>query len=268
MSGGKLEERAWRAMVTYALFRWESGALIALTILLTYFYPRPFPWWPVWGWLLLGGIAEALIIWTSLTDARTGQQVVADMLRERYNPRTVHTKIYRHQVERALTYRRRIEEVIESGPAGVLRDHLGDKLGQLETWLEYIYRLARRLDRYANDDLIEEDRQAVRGDLRELQGRLRREDSADLRAEIEQAIEQKQKQWDTLELLQDMMEKAAFQLETTVSALGTVYSQMQLIGARKAEGDRAERLREDITDQVNSLQDLLTTMDEVYGKGE
>jgi len=104
----------------------------------------------------------------------------------------------------------------------------------------------------------------VRAELGELAGRLRREDSPEVRAEIEQAIAQKQRQRDTLEKLQDTMEKAAIQLGTTVSALGTVYSQMQLIGARRAEGKRAERLRQDIADQVNSLQDLLATMDEVY----
>jgi hypothetical protein len=260
----ELEQRAWRAMVTYALFRWESGVVIAMTILLSYFYARPFPWWPVWGWLVLGSVAEGLILWTSITDARTGRQVVADMLRERYNPSRIRTKKYRQQVERALIYRRRIDELVAASPEGVLRDHLGDKLGELETWLDFIYRLAERLDRYAQDALIEQDRQGVRAELGELAGRLRREDSPEVRAEIEQAIAQKQRQRDTLEKLQDTMEKAAIQLGTTVSALGTVYSQMQLIGARRAEGKRAERLRQDIADQVNSLQDLLATMDEVY----
>jgi len=251
-------------LLSYALLRWESGVVIAMTILLAYFYPRPFVWWPAWGWVLLGTVTEALIVWTSLTDARTGQQVVADILRERYNPSQIHTEGYRRQVERALTYRRRIDEVAQSNPAGVLRDHLGDKLGALETWLDYIYRLAQRLDRYARDKLIEEDRVAVQADLQDLQGRLRREKSSDVREEIEQAIAQKKTQQETLAKLQDTMDKAAYQLEATVSALGTVYSQIQLVGARKEEGGRTERLRQDITDQVNSLQDLLTTMDQVY----
>jgi len=264
MPKNNLEERAWGALISYALFRWESGVVIATTILLTYFYPRPFVWWPAWGWVLLGGVTEVLIVWTSLTDARTGQQVVADMLHERYNPSRIHTKDYRRQMERALTYRRRIDEVVQANPVGVLGDHLGDKLGALETWLDSIYRLAQRLDRYARDKLIEEDRVTVQADLQDLQTRLRHEKSPDVRAEIEQAIAQKKTQQETLEKLQDTMDKAAYQLETTVSALGTVYSQIQLIGARKAEGGRAERLRQDIADQVNSLQDLLATMDEVY----
>ncbi len=264
MPQNNLEERAWWALLSYALFRWESGVVIATTILLAYFYPRPFVWWPAWGWVLLGAVTEALIVWTSLTDARTGQQVVADMLHERYNPSRIHTKDYRRQMERALTYRRRIDEAIQANPAGVLRDHVGDKVGELETWLDSIYRLAQRLDRYARDTLIQEDRAAVRADLRELQAHLHHEQSSDVRTEIEQAIAQKKTQQETLEKLQDTMDKAAYQLETTVSALGTVYSQIQLVGARKEEGGRAERLRQDIADQVNSLQDLLATMDEVY----
>jgi uncharacterized protein YoxC len=42
---------------------------------------------------------------------------------------------------------------------------------------------------------------------------------------------------------------------------------MLLIGARDTQGDKAQRLREDITEQVKSLQDLVQAMDEVYTVG-
>lgn len=60
------------------------------------------------------------------------------------------------------------------------------------------------------------------------------------------------------------MQRAELQLESTLSALGTVYSQTLLVGAKDIDSSRAKRLREDIADQVVSLEDLLTSMDEVY----
>jgi hypothetical protein len=60
------------------------------------------------------------------------------------------------------------------------------------------------------------------------------------------------------------MEKAEYQLESTLAALGTVYAQLQTIDLRGAEKGHAERLREEIDEQVAQLQDLDQAMDEVY----
>ena len=46
--------------------------------------------------------------------------------------------------------------------------------------------------------------------------------------------------------------------------LGTVYAQLQAIDVRGAEKGRAERLRQEIDEQVVQLQDLSEAMDEVY----
>jgi hypothetical protein len=61
-----------------------------------------------------------------------------------------------------------------------------------------------------------------------------------------------------------MMEKAQYQLETTLTALGTVYSQLQLISAKDIDSGRAQRLRQDIEDQIAALQSVQSTLDEVY----
>jgi len=47
--------------------------------------------------------------------------------------------------------------------------------------------------------------------------------------------------------------------------LGTVYSQLLLISAKDIDSGRAQRLREDIAEQVAALQSLQETLDEVYG---
>ncbi len=46
--------------------------------------------------------------------------------------------------------------------------------------------------------------------------------------------------------------------------MGTVYSQMLLVGSKDVDSDRAERLRDDIRSEVSALQDLVESLNEVY----
>ena len=64
------------------------------------------------------------------------------------------------------------------------------------------------------------------------------------------------------------MARADLQLDHSLASLGTVYSQILLIGSKDVDSDRAERLRDDIRDQVLALQDIMESLNEVYGGGE
>jgi uncharacterized protein YoxC len=60
------------------------------------------------------------------------------------------------------------------------------------------------------------------------------------------------------------MTQASLQLEQSLTALATVYSQIQLIDAQSVESGRAERLQEDIQEQVAQLGDLVNSINAVY----
>jgi hypothetical protein len=260
-----LRSRATSAIVTYALFRWESAATIALTILLAYFVPRPFDWWQWWYWLVIGAVAEIAIIVTSLQDANTGARVVAEMLREEFNPATIKTPKLRAAVQRALDYRARIEEVIRQSEAGVLREHLQDSTAGITDWIAQIFRLAQRLDTFERDEMIKQDAAAAPRELRELQARLEREDDDAVREQARHALESKRAQAQNLAKLVNTMENAELQLDATLTALGTVYSQLMLIRSKDdIEDSRAQRLRGDIAEQITRLNELQGAMDEVY----
>ena len=261
-----LEKRALGAMLSHAFFRLESALTIALTTVLVFLYPAPFHWWRWWYWLLLGLTGEALIIITSLSDEATAQQVVADMLRTRCNPAQIQSRALREQVETALEYRQRIGEVLARGRPGVLRDHLQETTAGISDWIGSIFSLAKKLDAYERDDLIKRDRRTVQAALQQLESRLRQEDDEAVRAEIREAIRGRQQQRQNLEQLQNTMERAEFQLETTLTALGTVYSQILLVGARDVDSARSRRIAESIREQVDSLNDLLAAMSQVYSE--
>ncbi len=260
----KLMLRARRAMVAHAFYRLESALTIALTILLAFFLPRPFPWWRWWYWAILGITAEALIVYTSLTDTRTGQQVVAALLRERFDPGAIKTRAYRDKVRQALVYRDQIEAIVTQMPDGVLRDHLLNATASIADWVGSIFAIAQRLDAYERDGVLHDDMARVPGDVAQLERALARETDPQVRRQIEATLQAKRGQRDTLQALENRMEQAAFRLEETLTSLGTVYSQFQLLRARRMDGAGARHLSDDIHRQVQRLQDLLTSMDAVY----
>ena len=158
----ELEQRAWRAMLSFAIFRLESALTIAVTIILVFLFPSPFPWWQWWYWLIIGVAAEALIIYTSISDPALAQKVVADMLRGEFNARELRSAKYRDKVGKALEYRERIEGVIRQSRQGVLRSHLEEDARRITEWVANVSGLAKRLDAYENDEIIKRDKQSVK----------------------------------------------------------------------------------------------------------
>src|SRR5512142_3137856 len=134
MTKSDIRSRAWSAILSYAFFRWESAVTIALVILLVYFVPHPFEWFQWWYWIVIGLVAEALIVNTSIGDVDTGARVVADMFREEFNPTVIRSKKYRAEVERALDYRSRIEELIRQSERGVRQQHLQESTSGISAW--------------------------------------------------------------------------------------------------------------------------------------
>jgi len=260
-----LKQRITRAIIAHALFRLESALIIALTIIVLFFFPIPFPWWQWWYWLILGLVGEILIIYSSITDEATGRAIVADLLRQEFNPREIRSSQYRQRVEKALEYRQRIEEHVRSSDGGVLRDHLLDTTGGIADWVASVFGLAKRLDAYYHDKTLSQDRRELPQAIANLRRRLQHEDDKSVLEQLQKAIASKEKQLVNLKKLQNVMEKAEYQLETTLTALGTVYSQIQLVNAKDIDAGRAQRLREDISEQVAALQSLQETLDEVYG---
>lgn len=259
-----IEKQAQRAIVQHAFLRWESAVIVAGTILLSFFFPHPFPWWPRWGWLVLGLLAEALIVYTSLTDAETAARVVASIFREQFDPRQVRDKKVRDKLGQALEYRERIDRAVRQQRQGALREHLADMAGGIDDWISQMFRLARRLEAYHDDTVIQRDLQAVPKETESLDARLRLETDPALRQQMETTLASKIAQRRSLEKLADTMERAELQTDHSLSALGTVYSQILLIGAREVDSGGAQRLREDIRQQVASLQDTVDSINEVY----
>ena len=86
----------------------------------------------------------------------------------------------------------------------------------------------------------------------------------ELRQQLDQVLESKRKHIQSLRALDARMKQAELQLEQSVTALATVYSQVQLVDAQDVDSGRSERLQADIQEQVDRLNDLISAINEVY----
>lgn len=264
----ELKGRTWQTMLGYAFFRLESALTIALILVLVVLLPQPFGQWRWWYWLVLGGVAEALIIYTSLTDPDTGRHVVEQMLREEFNPGTLHNPRYRQRLEKALDYHRRMDELVQETGNELLRERLAAALVSVDDWTANMYRISARLDAFAGDRVIAQDVKTVPSELAALEKRLQAEKDPAVHAQVAETLNSKRAQAQSLQALQTMMDKADLQLEQTLSDLGNIYSQLRQIEARDVESGRAQRIADDIGEQVSMLKDIVRSMDEVYSPGK
>lgn len=259
-----LEKRAQRAILQYSFLRPESAIILALTILLAYFAPNLIggPWY---AWLVGGLAGEAALIYSSLTDSEAHRRIVGQMLKDEFHPERLSDSWLQEQVEEAFKYRLRITTAIRERRDSVLKDHLADTANQLDEWLEEVYGLAQRLDRYKSDrELHLKNRQRAQERSGQLEKQLRDESAAAVQREIEYNLDSLRRQLEAIDQLENAMQRAQLRLESTITSMGTIYTQTLLVGAKDIDSGRAKRLRQEIGEEVDELGDVLLAMDEVY----
>lgn len=264
-----IEAKAQKAIINRAIFRTENAIIIAGTLILAVFLPRPFtnslPWFNWWTWLLLGGIGVAGMIWSTLTDPQEAAQAVAEMFREEHDVRLIKERSLRAKFDQAMAYYERLQQVAAGMKSERLRERTSESVRQMGEWVSNIYHLALRLQAYRQDGILNHDREQVPRAIQRLRNELKLESDPTLRKQMQLTLESKQRQWQNLQALDNLMEKAELQLDHSIAALGTVYSQLLLIsGKREIDNTAAQRLQADVSDEVASLQDLVDSINEVY----
>ena len=253
----KLREKYFYHPITASLL---GGTLIttALAIILTPLAAIPAA--------LLGFILTPLFIYRGITNEANHAKAVEEMLRPKiqFNPESIQDKTLRAKVDEALRYWELIESTVAKSPENSMRDRFERTTREVTHWLQAVYDLATRVDKFQINQVIKQDLQRVPADIRNLEKKLAQEDSPEVRRQLERTIADKQRHLQTLQNLEDNMERAGYQLDSTISALGTIYSQLLLVGSKDEEGNRVNRLQEEISEQVQRLEDLSEAMEEVY----
>lgn len=261
-----LQQKAQKAILTESFFRWESAVVISLALLLAVSSSMGFiDILPAWAWLLGGLGAEAALVYSSLTDPEFSRKVVAKLLHDDFHPERLHDKELQRQINQALDYRSRIDKAIRERDDIMLKDELAETAVHIDDWLENIYDLAQRIDRYrAEKAVLQRDQQRAGKRMAELEKRLTQERDTAVKDQIQITLNGLRRQLTTIEKLENTIQRAKLQLENSLTALGTIYSQTMLVDAKDIDSGRAKRLRQDISEEVTELNDVLLAMDEVY----
>ncbi|GAB4270260.1 MAG: hypothetical protein Kow0080_14530 [Candidatus Promineifilaceae bacterium] len=260
-----LKERVGRAIIQESIFRIESAIIIAITLLASAFLPNIVPFIPWWGWLLFGLISESVLIYSSLTDPEFGKQVASKLLHQEFKPERLRDKELQTKINKALDYRSRIEQAVREQDNSLIKDEFTQTAEQMDEWLENIYDLARRIDRYRSErKVLLRDKEQATQRLADLRQKLKEETDDSVKRQINLSISSTERQLDTLERLDNTIERAELQLENSLTNLGTIYSQTMLVNVKDIDSGRARRLRQEISEEVVELNDILLAMDEVY----
>lgn len=260
-----VRQRALGAVLTSAVLRWESLLTLLLTVVLYVAVPEPFAWWQPWFWLVAGGVAEAALIASALTDEEAAGAAVAREFEQKFDLRVIKNPVARQRLQNALEYRRGMLDLAKRH-SGAMRVSLRQTVSDIDDWIGHMYELAQHIDAFNDNDLVERDRRMVPQQLEKTRVRLEREPDPKVRTDLQDQVRQLEQQLANLEATANSVKRAEIQLESTLSSLGTIYAQMSLLGTKEVDSSRAQRLRLEIQDEVSGLQDTLEAMDEVQAQ--
>ncbi|MCY3573085.1 MAG: hypothetical protein OXG92_07955 [Chloroflexi bacterium] len=269
-NNSEARQKVFGTLLASALLRWETLVTLMVTIILFLFVQDvslPFMEWQPWYWLALGGLAEAVLVASTLNDPEATEQALAEDFEREYDLRNIHNRISRERLRDAFEYRRNMLKLADVA-RGSMRTRQRTLISGINDWIAHMYNLATRIDHFENNDLAARDLQRVPRKIASVRRRIDRESDSHTRRDLEQQLKLLQRQLVSLEASSSIIKRAEIQLESTLSALGTVYAQMSLLGAKDSDGARGQRLSIEIKDEIDKLQDTIDAMDEVHFHGQ
>ena len=252
-------------LLANALLRWETLVTLMVTAILFLFVQDvnlPMMEWQPWFWLVLGGLAETVLIATTLSDPEATEQALAEDFEREYDLRNIRNRVSRERLRDACEYRRNMLKLADRSK-GSMRTRLRTLVSDVSDWITYMYNLAERIDLSENNDLVLRDRQQVPRKIASVKARIQKEPDTRARQSLQVQLSHLQQQQISLEATFSSIKRAEIQLESTLSALGTVYAQMSLLGTKETDSAKGQRLSIEVKDEIDKLQDTIDAMDEV-----
>jgi len=260
-----LQSKARRELWSFAFFRLESALVIGGTIVLTGLSLLGAPWlpgtWPLW--LGVGLAAEGALVASTVSDKTLYRKLLDKLFVEQFDLKRLQSKNLRAKVSQALGYHAQILEAVERKQSS-FDDSLFRIVQDLERWVAQVYELALNLDAYRHDPVLANDLQNVPRDLKALKEKLVFESSERVQNQLQSTFDAKTQQWQALQSLRDSMEGASLQLDNTLASMSTLYTQTVNLNAKELDANRTQDLQREMRQQVQSLEDMTSAMDDVY----
>ena len=264
-SNENARQKVFGALLASALLRWETLVTVMVTAILFLFVQDvnlPMLEWQPWFWLVLGGLAESVLIAATLNDPEATEQALAEDFEREYDLRNIRNRVSRERLRDAFEYRRNMLKLADRSK-GAMRNRLRTLVSDVSDWITYMYNLAERIDLSESNDLVLRDRQQVPRKIESVKARIKKEPDEHARRSLQVQLTHLQQQHMSLEATFSSIKRAEIQLESTLSALGTVYAQMSLLGTKETDSAKGQRLSIEVKDEIDKLQDTIDAMDEV-----
>ena len=171
-------------------------------------------------------------------------------------------KTIQAQIKMATSYIKEIDNVVKNISNQTGQTHAPDLSHKLADWLLGIKELAGSVEQYQKNELIHQDIELVKIAIEDLTEELANQRDEAVRAELERALDNRQKQLAALENLQNMMKRAEIKIEATLSVLGIIYSQVLTSQSTDYVADYG-RLAAEVDEEVRRLQDHQAALEEV-----
>jgi predicted nucleic acid-binding Zn-ribbon protein len=164
-------------------------------------------------------------------------------------------------LDKARAYQKQINDLIKVTD-GQSRIRLQELATEVSTWVKAIEDLAKRVGNFQQNSLVQQDLQSVPQAIEKLEARLANESDETTRRELERTLASRKNQLAALEQLQNTISQAEIKIENTLSALGTIYSQVLTTQSTNQVADYS-RLAAEADEEVRTLQDYLEALKEV-----
>ncbi len=166
------------------------------------------------------------------------------------------------QLAEAKRYRAQMAALIKSNPDKNKLARLGDLSSQMDEWMVSIQQMADRVNTFRHNGAVQNDKATVVQAISKLQAQLTSETDEHVRQQLARTLAARQQQGESLDKLDSLMRQSEVQLESTVAALGTIYSQALAAQSTNQVADYSH-LSSDVNEQVHQLRDQLEALEEV-----
>ncbi len=264
----QVRNRVFGTLLMNALFRWETFVTLLITMILFLFVNDinilGLEWQP-WFWLVLGAITQGVLVISALTDPEEAEKALARQFEAQYDISAIRSTVSRQKLNEALEYRRNMLKLVDRHQAA-MKVQLRQTVNDVNDWIAHMYDLARHIDMFEANDIVERDLKAVPQRIEKVKQRIALERDERVRQDLESQLRQLETQQANLEATMSSVRRASIQLESTLASLGTIYAQMSLLGTKDVDSGRTQRLRLEIQDQVAGLQDTIDAMTDVQAQ--
>lgn len=164
-------------------------------------------------------------------------------------------------MEQARDYQTKINAAIEAAPA-FNPTRTTELQQQIERLVQAIDDLSRRVTGLRTDDTIQRDMKTVPEAIAHLKKQLAGETDPAIRHQLERTLQNRQTQFESLQTLDSTVKRAEIQIESTLSQLGTLYSQV-LTSQSTSDVADYNRITANVDEEVRLLEDQLAALREV-----